>query len=113
MSARDTRRLSGAEMAVANAVLVGIGGPDGEDWLQAQLLAPLALEAIEEVGFEVLPRGSQAVCDAARLLALVLECAAPDEQIIESRDGPHTTRMPCGECAPCRLDAALAEMEGP
>ena len=107
MSTRDTRRLSGAELAVANAVLVGIGGPDGEDWLQAQLLAPVALETIEAFGFEVLPRGSQAVCEAARLLALALECAAPEEHVTESQDGPSTTRMPCGECAPCRLDAAL------
>ena len=106
MTARATHRLSGAELAVANAVLAG---PDGEDWLQAQLLAPLALKAIEEHGFEVLPRGSRAVCEAARLLALVLECAAPEEQVTEGRDGPHTTRMPCGQCAPCRLDAALAE----
>ena len=107
MTARATHRLSGAELAVAHAVLAG---PDGEDWLQAQLLAPLALEAIEAHGFEILPRGSQAVCEAARLLALVLECAAPEEHVTESEDGTHTTRIPCGECAPCRLDAALARL---
>ena len=107
MSTSDVRRLSGAELAVATAVLAG---PDGEDWLQAQLLAPAALEAIEEMGFEVLPRGSQAVCEAARLLALMLECAAPEEQVTEGQDGPRTTKMACGECAPCRLDAALANL---
>ena len=110
MSATDPRRLRDAELAVAHAVLAG---PDGEDWLQAQLLAPAALETIEAFGFEVLPRGSQAVCEAARLLALALECAAPEEQVTESQDGLSTTRVPCGECAPCRLDAALARLGAP
>ena len=107
MSATDPRRLRDAELAVAHAVLAG---PDGEDWLQAQLLAPAAFATTEAFGFEVLPRGSQAVCEAARLLALVLECAVPEEQVTEGRDSTYTTRIPCGECAPCRLDAALAEL---
>lgn len=58
MSADSTepRELSGAELAVAKAVWMGIGGPDGEDWYQAQLLAPDALEAIEEDGYVVISR---------------------------------------------------------
>lgn len=52
------RPLNETELAVAHAVWFAIGGPDGQDWLDAQRLARGALEAIEDQGYVVMSRSA-------------------------------------------------------
>lgn len=52
------------------------------------------------------------VADAAKAFSLTLECEDPEEHVTETSEGLYVVGSPCGECAPCKLEAALAQLEG-
>ncbi len=57
-------------------------------------------------------KGLSEVAEAAKAFSLTLECEAPEEHVTETSEGLYVVGSPCGECAPCTLEAALAKLEG-